>query len=287
LDRGLIAIDIAAKLGREIKDPDNLTAEEREYVDKRDLIGLRIKQYIYTNTIPEDEDKEPAYSRKLNEFVKDLLGIKDRSKSVRMDDPKKAAKKLLEFYEGEKLSELLKYLMEGSELNISEPNTLQKDLVNNQTPESSTKKTYQSPKDFSNLPSSSLQNGWNSLKKTSAHEDMPINPSSDEIKNNDREVEKETSEEETDRGEDLDTEPRRDRLAVNNPENTSNLRLSRNQLAERLKVNPRSISNVLYQHPDRFSQWTQKKYPEKLSWQTVEKKGRRYIFAPIQTANQK
>ena len=43
LDRGLIAIDVAAKLGRDIKDPNNLTAEEREYVDKRDLIGLRLK----------------------------------------------------------------------------------------------------------------------------------------------------------------------------------------------------------------------------------------------------
>lgn len=29
LDRGLIAIDLAAKLGRDIKDPDNLTADER------------------------------------------------------------------------------------------------------------------------------------------------------------------------------------------------------------------------------------------------------------------
>lgn len=288
LDRGLIAIDIAAKLGREIKDPDNLTAEEREYVNKRDLIGLRIRQYIYTSTIPEDEDFEPAYSRKLNEFVKDLLEIKDRSRSVRMDDPKKAAKKLLEFYEGEKLSELLNYLMEGLELNISEPNTLQKDSVNNQTQETSLTQTHcLMPSDSESRSSSSLENGWNRLKKTSAQEDMPINPFSDEIKNNDREVEEETSEEETDRGEDIDAEPRRDRLVVNNPENTSNLRLSRNQLAERLKVNPRSISNVLYQHPDRFSQWTQKKDPEELSWQTVEKKGRRYVFAPIQTANQK
>jgi hypothetical protein len=66
LDRGLIAIDVAAKLGRDIKDTNNLTAEEREYIDKRDLIGVRIRQYIKTNTIPEDEDQEPAYSRKLN-----------------------------------------------------------------------------------------------------------------------------------------------------------------------------------------------------------------------------
>lgn len=31
LDRQLIAIDVAAQLGRDIKDPKNLTAEEREY----------------------------------------------------------------------------------------------------------------------------------------------------------------------------------------------------------------------------------------------------------------
>ncbi|MFM6402747.1 MAG: hypothetical protein ACKPFF_39240, partial [Planktothrix sp.] len=94
LDRGLIAIDIAAQLGRDIKDPNNLTAEERDYVDKRDLVGVRINQYIHTNPIPDDEDKELAYSRELNRHVKDLLGVKDRSKPIRMDNPKKAAEKL-------------------------------------------------------------------------------------------------------------------------------------------------------------------------------------------------
>lgn len=102
-------------LGRDIKEPDNLTAEEREYVDKRDLIGLRINQYIYTNPIPDDEDKEPAYSREFNSFVKDLLGIKDRSKSVPMDHPKKAAEKLLQFYQGHKLKELINHLRQGLE----------------------------------------------------------------------------------------------------------------------------------------------------------------------------
>lgn len=121
LDRGLIAIDIAAKLGRKIKDPNNLTAEEREYVDKRDLIGIRIRQYIYTNPIPEDEDKEPAYSREINNFVKDLLGIKDRSKSIRMDHPKKAAQKILQFYEGEKLKELIDLLRQGLKPDAEQP----------------------------------------------------------------------------------------------------------------------------------------------------------------------
>jgi hypothetical protein len=106
---------VAALLGRDIKDSENLTAEEREYVDKRDLIGLRLNQYIYTNPIPKDEDKEPPYRRELNRFVKDLLGIKDRSKSVRMDNPKRAAEKLLQHYQGEKLRELIDCLMKGLE----------------------------------------------------------------------------------------------------------------------------------------------------------------------------
>ena len=113
LDRGLISIDLAAMLGKDIKDPNNLTAEEREYVDKRDLIGWRINQYIYSNSIPEDEDREPQYSRQLNGYIKDLLGIKDRSKSVRMDNPKKAAEKLVQFYQGDSLQELIDYLQES------------------------------------------------------------------------------------------------------------------------------------------------------------------------------
>ncbi|MGB3533199.1 MAG: hypothetical protein WBA13_06745 [Microcoleaceae cyanobacterium] len=115
LDRGVIAIDLAAKLGRDIKDPDNLTADEREYVETRDLIGLRISQYTHKHPIPEDEYKEPGYSRELNRFVKDLLGIKDRSKQVRMDHPKKAANKLLQFYKGDQLQFLINYLHQGLE----------------------------------------------------------------------------------------------------------------------------------------------------------------------------
>lgn len=121
LDRRLIAIDIAAQLGRDIKDLNNLTAEEREYVDRRDLIGWRINQYIHTTPIPDDEDREPAYSRELNIYVKDLLGIKDRSKPIRIDDPKRAADKLLQFYQGDKLKELIDRLKSGLEPSVELP----------------------------------------------------------------------------------------------------------------------------------------------------------------------
>lgn len=73
----------------------------------------------------------------------------------------------------------------------------------------------------------------------------------------------------------------------NNSENTSNLQLSRNQLAERLGLNPKSISNFLSKQPNEFSQWTQKKDPEGLAWQKTGKQRRLYFFIPIQTENQK
>jgi hypothetical protein len=285
LDRGLIAIDLAAKLGRDIKDLDNLTAEEREYVDKRDLVGLRIKQYVYTNMISEDEDKEPAYSRQLNEFVKDLLGIKDRSKSVRMDDPKKAAKKLLEFYEGQKLKELLEYLTEGLEISISiQSKTLQEDeetlvshdrLATNQAKKHFSKRTEGAFKGTIEVRPTAPPNKMSEVSSDIPSSPRDLSPSktssissfqSDEMNNNSAEDS--------------------NKLILNhNSQNSSNLRLSSNQLAERLGLNRDTITNFLSKQPNKFSQWTQKKDPEGLAWQKTEKqgRGRSHFFSPVQT----
>lgn len=115
LDQRLISIEVAARLGRKIKDPNNLSAEDREYVDKRDLIGVRIQEYISSYPIPDDEDKEIQYGRELNKYVKDLLDVKDRSTPVRLNNPKKASEKLLQYYQQEELRELIEYLKKGLE----------------------------------------------------------------------------------------------------------------------------------------------------------------------------
>ncbi len=289
LDRGLIAIDVAAKLGRQIKDPDNLTAEEREYIDKRDLVGLRIKEYINTNTIPEDEDKEPAYSRKLNEFVKDLLGIKNRSKTVRMDNPKKAAEKLLKFYEGKKLQELLKYLQEGLKLTTSstpvgssqdiakeENSEPTSSLTLTETSENGTQEKNPQKLTVKNLNSNDSTDSDNTVKDNEKKNHQKQQITSDlkgsKATSHAPEVAPETV---------VHSAIQKKGQAISNLENIKNTQLTRTQLGKRLGLNPNSISNFLYKQPDQFSQWTKKKDPDGLAWRRTEKKGRSYFFTPV------
>lgn len=244
LNRGLISIDIASKLGRDIKDMDNLTAEEREYVDKRDLIGVRIRQYINTNTIPEDEDKEPAYSRELNRYVKDLLGIKDRSKPVRMDNPKMAAQKLLEFYQGEKLKELIEVLQQGLETSEPKPTVEHQEISSeiNSDEKSVIEENELLTEEILENPSSSTQ----------------INESSTKLENEDKQAE----------GNQIFDKP---------------IELTKQQLAERLDVVIGTLQNALNPNKiDYFSEWTRQKDPEGIAWQRTRKEDNTWYFSPVE-----
>ncbi|MBP0014215.1 MAG: hypothetical protein J7545_18140 [Roseofilum sp. SBFL] len=250
LDRELIAIDIAAKLGRNIKNPDNLTADEREYVESRDLIGLRIDEYIKSNPIPEDEYKEPAYRRELNRFVKDLLGIKDRSKQVRMDNPKKAAEKLLQFYTGEKLQELLDHLQQGLELPSQEqPLLTEKDA-------------------------------------TAMVEDRPEGIEPDKGDRNNLEQDPtppvNTTPQPQEEQEESSVSPTNRDNSTLDQQDEPNYSLNTRQLAERLKLQHQTIMNMMYNKPEQFPQWSQERDPEGIAWQrSSEKNGKLTLFSPV------
>jgi hypothetical protein len=278
LDRGLIAIDVAAQLGRDIKDPENLTAEEREYVDKRDLVGMRLAQYIYTNPIPEDEDREPVYSRELNNYVKDLLGIKDRSKSVRMDNPKKAAEKLLQFYQGDVLGELITHLTQGLNANI-------------ETCETASEHSNHGDKQC--LTSTALS---------------PISPLSSKIgkdstaeADKNRSVSKEIKSKSQEKKVDTWVEPEESPMSiasrtlelassynvteteVTEPQNSdTNMELTSDELAKHLQVKPETLRSIFNKDIEKFPKWTKKHDPNGMSWQRSDKKkGRSWLFIPV------
>ncbi|MDJ0536612.1 MAG: hypothetical protein QNJ70_29675 [Xenococcaceae cyanobacterium MO_207.B15] len=298
LDRSLIAIDVAAKLGRDIKDPDNLTAEEREYVDKRDLVGLRIKSYINTNTIPDDEDKEPVYSRKLNEFVKDLLGIKNRSKTVRMDNPKKAAEKLLKFYQGDKLKELLEYLGQGLTIN-NNPQGVKGNPSEKQTSTPTEKKTT-----TANVNDTSHSNSYQNQKKATSVKKIYrvennqsaefLSSSNGKIINHQAKLSfpSRTSHpgEPSSPGVSSTSENTLSQKALQKSDfaeetavTLSSLTLE--ELAERLRIKPRTISSTRQRNPEKFPEWTQKKDPDGIAWErSNERQGRAYVFFPVQEA---
>ncbi|NEQ68158.1 MAG: hypothetical protein F6K21_22165 [Symploca sp. SIO2D2] len=266
LDRGLIAIDVAARLGRDIKDPDNLTAEEREYVDKRDLIGLRLRQYIYTNPIPEDEDKELAYKRELNCFVKDLLGVKDRSKSVRMDHSKKAAEKLLQFYQGEKLKELIDYLSEKLEPSVEK-----------------TEKSVDNHNGSTEIVSSNASTTDSFLQKNLKSHTLSDNNKSvavgfDAINGKRLFSQKRSSN-------DLngnDTDSLQSTEKPSSQPLPQNMYLTLDELAQRLGKAKQTVRSVIYKKPETFSAWTEKLDPEGISWEkTNKKKSRFHLFSPV------
>jgi hypothetical protein len=261
LDRGLIAIDIAAQLGRDIKDPDNLTAEEREYVDKRDLVGVRINNYIHTNPIPDDEDKEPAYSRELNRYVKELLGVKDRSKSIRMDNPKKAAEKLLTFYQGDRLKELINHLRQG----------LEPPMALLETPMALLEPAKEQPQDsdrFLNGNDQLIADQAEPLAETltsltpEVYQEQSLNEDSLILKSAEDVVEVETS-------------------------TPVNKQLSVEDLAKRLKLSERTILNNAYNQPNKFLEWVKQRDPEGLGWRrSKKKKGGSWLFTLVQEPKQ-
>ncbi|OCQ99344.1 hypothetical protein BCD64_12415 [Nostoc sp. MBR 210] len=305
LDRSLIAIDVAALLGRDIKDPENLTAEEREYVDKRDLIGLRIDQYIYTNPIPEDEDREPAYSRELNNFVKDLLGIKDRSKSVRMDNPKKAAEKLLQFYAGDKLQELISHLRQSLNAN-----------TDSQEPVREHSNHHQNSQNFSELspykasvPSSDIQdtNGTQAHKNQPASDEAQLTTQQAELDEWVRTGKLPTTLSKSPSGLDSETKTNipllkpapidnrtsefADTYRVTKRETTElptpdpNMELTADELAERLQVKSDTLRATFYRNQEKFPRWAKKHDPDGIAWQRTDvKKGRCWLFVPINEA---
>jgi hypothetical protein len=256
LDSGLIAIDVAAQLGRDIKDPENLTAEEREYVDKRDLIGIRLRQYIYTNPIPEDEDREPAYSREINNFVKDLLGIKDRSKSVRMDNPQKAAEKLLQFYQGDKLQELVSYLAQALKPLPQLPQASEEKL------DHKNESTFLAVQVFDSNDITTTQ------EAETPEEDISTSSPNPDLLNH---VSTENEEQKN----------------IPASTNWEEWELTPEELAERLHLGYRTVLNTMYNRPDEFPEWTKKRDPDGIPWQrSGRKRGRTWLLIPLKNTQE-
>lgn len=242
---------------------------------------MRIKQYINTNIIPEDEYKEPAYRRELNSFVKDLLGIKDRSKQVRMDNPKKAADKLLTYYQGERLRTLIDYLQQGygaihgqnSNIPILEPSTTNNSRL---SPKIETKNLE---KPVSNS-SDSNQEG-NSTPTTHISHTLPVlQPAPEEKTDAERAGQSEMSITDTDIVESNSASNTQDQTSV-----PPNMELNHHELAERLGVQSSSLYSTMYRCDDekKFTEWSRKKDPDGVGWQRTDfKKGRSWLFIPVQ-----
>lgn len=310
LDRRVIAIDLAAKLGRYIKDPDNLTADEREYVETRDLIGLRINEYTDSNPIPEDEYKEPAYGRELNRFVKDLLGIKDRSKQIRMDHPKKAADKLLQFYKGDELQTLINYLQQGLDNLDDSPDSTVTEKISKLSEESiavnlnhnsnmpqfdnttgidiqQETKVESTSSDVEHDNYSEVDESTNSpvLEKTQSSEELDISQET-EVQSTPLDEENQESPEPSESQTSTNYEIFKEAKPSADSSNPSEMRLTTSELGQRFGLKKETVSNAASKQKDDFPEWSKKRDPQGISWQrSNEKRGNSWLFIPEKTVN--
>lgn len=160
-----------------------------------------------------------------------------------MDNPKKAAQKLLQFYQGEKLQELLEYLGEGINQNRNshglEKNASQSENSSAKNAQDIELRDDQNKKDF--VSSNRLDKADNvSIKSLSAQETSETNSSF--------------------------------KAPLTLPE-----------LAERLNRRPRTIRGKINEGLNEFVKWTREKDPDDIAWQRNEQKKRGlYLFSPVE-----
>ena len=168
-----------------------------------------------------------------------------------MDDPKKAAKKLLQFYQGEKLKELLEYLNKGLDETID---TKQKKITQD---------------DLDSDDDTKLSSNSTKIKTISnnKHLDLDSKSSANTPK---------------------ETKPLVHRnKSISEKQFTNNKLLTTSELARRLKVKLKTLTNYLQKNPGNFKNWTKKKDPDGIAWQkTDRKKGRSNMFEPIEKVEQ-
>jgi AraC-like DNA-binding protein len=175
-----------------------------------------------------------------------------------MDHPKKAAEKLLHFYQGDKLKELIDHLRQG----------------------------------LQPFPTESPETAPETVASVAGRSSLPRNHQS--ANNNSHSLDNQHTTDKADTSTDASATPPNLSLPALKPAETgveqsvpAHLELTLEDLAKRLNASPRTVRNTFYKARAEFLQWSQKRDPEGIAWQkSNKKKGRSSLFVPISEVKQ-
>jgi hypothetical protein len=175
-----------------------------------------------------------------------------------MDHPKKAAEKLLQFYQGDKLKELIDHLRQGLQpLPTESPETVP-ETVASVAGRSSVPRNHQSANN--NYHSPDNQHTTDKADSSTDASATPPNLSLPALKPAETGIEQSVP---------------------------AHLELTRDDLAKRLNVSSHTVRHASYKDRAEFLQWSQKRDPEGIAWQkNDEKKGRPTLFSPVSETKQ-
>ncbi|MDB9305570.1 hypothetical protein PN488_14490 [Nodularia spumigena CS-591/12] len=221
-----------------------------------------------------------------------------------MDNPKKAAEKLVQFYQGDKLQELITHLRQGLNTNADSQDPARE------------YSTHQNSQNFSEpFPSqaSAISTEVENTNGTQAHKNKPI---SDQAQLTSQQAELDVSVQtgqipaspsQSLLGFDSDTQtniPLLEPAPINNCTSefadtckvqerettelqspSQNMELTSDELAERLQVKPGTLRSIFNRNKEKFPRWAKKHDPDSIAWQRTDvKKGRCWLFVPVNEA---
>lgn len=94
LEEGLVAKDVAAKLGKVVKNPENLTDRDKEIVEERNKAKNKLAE-ITAKPFPEDPQAREKLKKEVKSIINEAVGIKSPIKVSLNLDPQIAAKTIV------------------------------------------------------------------------------------------------------------------------------------------------------------------------------------------------
>jgi hypothetical protein len=91
LESGLVAKDIAAKVGQVVKDPENPSPQEKKILDNRQKVKEELTK-ILPDPLPEDPKERDKIRKQVKEVIENTTGKKSNPRVVLSCKPEEAAK---------------------------------------------------------------------------------------------------------------------------------------------------------------------------------------------------
>ncbi len=114
LERGLIAKNVAAKVGQKLENPDCPTDKDKKVINKRQQVSEQLKQII-PEVLPEGSQELNSLRKKIKQTVENISGLKSSTRISFNTDPHVTAKTIVKAIEDQ---EYLKQLTSFLELEI-------------------------------------------------------------------------------------------------------------------------------------------------------------------------
>lgn len=91
MEEGLLAKNVAAKIGQQVKNPDNPTPQDKKTIENQKAVKAKLEQ-IVPEKLPEDPKQRKHLASKIKQAIEQASGLESKTKISLSKDPQATAK---------------------------------------------------------------------------------------------------------------------------------------------------------------------------------------------------